>query len=245
MNSSATVLEFESLSAFYGYLARDSTGKENLLNERSGTDENRKGPHPASDTNHKRHTIEGNVEQLVANTANFCALDDRGRVYTWGDNRYGTLGREGPADIPQLVDHLGDFESEDEPRITKVVAGGWMMGAVRADGVAWVWGTQMPGTDHRGGLLDGDGGYVDMVVEIEDKASGVLDVLDMALGDGFVVVVCEGGRLFGLGENGNGQFGEGRKRMYHESWVELTELDTVNVWASPKTVYVRANGNYG
>jgi len=242
MENSATIYEFESLETFREYLARSSTTEEgNHRDERSVIEKDRKSSLPGSETSATRHHTKGNIQHLVANASNFCALDDEGRVYTWGDNRYGTLGREGSAQIPQLVDHLGDFESGDEPKITKVVVGGWMMGAVRDDGMAWIWGTQMPGTERKGGLLDGDGGYIDMTVEIEDKVSGVLDVLDMAIGEGFVVVVCEGGRLFGLGENGNGQLGEGRKEIHYETWVEIMHKDVVNVWAGPKTSYIAVN----
>lgn len=226
----AVIHEFTSMAAFKSYLEAPpkKVGSEYHDDALSGTD-------------HVIHQLGHNITQLVSNTASFCALDVDGRVYTWGDNRYGTLRRSGLSSSPCPVEHLGD--ADDGPRVTKIVSGGWMTGAIRDDGVAFLWGGQMPGTEPRRGLLEGEGGYLETTVEIEGP-EGVLDVLDMAIGEGFVVVVCEAGRLFGVGENGNGQLGEGRKRNYYEEWVEILERGVVNVWAGPKTVYVRVNDDY-
>jgi len=240
LDDEAVIHEFTSVEQFMSYLG---TPTQDVV--KIDRDEERSLPYsvPGSGPGqgHTLHITAHKITQLVANTACFCALDDQGCVSTWGDNRYGTLQRAGPSSTPQSVSHL---DSDGEASVTKVVAGGWMMGAIREDGLAWIWGTQMPGTERKTGLLEGDGGYVEMIVEIEG-AGGVLDVLDMAIGEGFVVVVCEGGMLFGVGENGNGQLGEGRMRDCYGDWVEIMGEDAVDVWAGPKTVYVRVNDKDG
>ncbi|GAB7337112.1 hypothetical protein MBLNU457_g2510t1 [Dothideomycetes sp. NU457] len=225
--------EFTSWNAFAAYLQppiRDQGGNE--------------------PQDHTTHSLPHKITQLISSTASFCALSSDGKVYTWGDNRYGTLTRPGPTSSPQPVEHLSDpsspFSSSDDnsPKITKIVAGGWLFGALRSDGVAFLWGGPMPGTSHPPSQSlpsdDGEGGYIETTIEIVDEDTGVLDVLDMAIGEDFVLVVVEGGRLFGVGENGNGQLGEGRRRGFYAGWVEIEVVGrgVEGVWAGPKTGYV-------
>lgn len=166
--------------------------------------------------------LPGQPTQLVAGIGTFFLLMKDGSLYSWGDPRYRSLGREicneEPADRPCLVDALGGLD------IVRVVAGGWMGAALSKDGAAYVWGSSMPGMDHGTMKVLSDAAEAGEVslIEIEGSEKGALDALDVAVGDGHVAVVVEGGRLFVCGENGNGQLGLGDSAPeFVGDWTEI------------------------
>lgn len=121
-----------------------------------------------------------------------------------------------------------------------------MTGAVSRDGDVYVWGRQPPGMDGGGRIrclpgaggtihksegedVDGDEGEVALV-----DIDGGVDVVDVGVGAGHVLALTRAGRVFGVGENKNGQLGvgEGQGRGFCETWIEVpigTEKDRKSV----------------
>lgn len=164
--------------------------------------------------------IRGRPAQLVAGIGHYSLLMGDGQVYSWGDPRYRSLGRETsvlePANKPHVVEALGGL------KIVKIATGGWMGAALSEDGAAYVWGSAMPGSGHGTlkALQDAEAGEVSLV-EIDD-IDDPLDVLDIGVGDGHIVVLARGGRIFVCGENGNGQLGLGKAAPeFVEEWTEV------------------------
>lgn len=110
-----------------------------------------------------------------------------------------------------------------------------MTAAVSRDGDLYVWGRQPPGMDGgkrirclpgAGGTIskgegedvDGDQGEVALV-----DIDGGVDVVDVGVGAGHVLALTRDGRIFGVGDNRNGQIGvgEGQGRGFCETWIEL------------------------
>ncbi|KAK3066860.1 hypothetical protein LTR53_016610, partial [Teratosphaeriaceae sp. CCFEE 6253] len=83
----------------------------------------------------KHHMLGGRPAQLLAGTASFLLLMEDGAVHSWGDPRYGSLGRPigDGAEKPGVVDALGGL------KIFKIAAGGWMSAAVSEDGAGYLW----------------------------------------------------------------------------------------------------------
>ncbi|KAF2263399.1 hypothetical protein CC78DRAFT_534011 [Lojkania enalia] len=84
------------------------------------------------------------LTQLVSGATTLTALTATGQVYTWTpDPRYpNCLGRpnENP-ELPTPIPYLS------ETRIAKIAAGGYLSGALSADGELFVWGQSPPGID--------------------------------------------------------------------------------------------------
>jgi len=185
----------------------------------------------------KQHfMLPGRPLQLLAGTGTFTLLMEGGEVYTWGDPRYRSLAREiadAPAERPTLVDALGGL------KIVKIAAGGWVGAAVSEDGAGYIWGTGSPGGGDEKAIepLRGDGDV--MLVELEDEGE-VLDVIDIGVGEGYLLVVVEGGRLFGVGANRNGQVGLGDgSPEFVEDWTEIPSgLGFRHVVCGPKASFV-------
>jgi len=204
---------------------------------------------PADERNYpvKHHMVPGRVQQLVANATAFICLMDAGGVYTWGDARFRNLGRRStalgdehvvPAAEPGIVEALGGI------KITKISAGGWVMGALSEDGAAYIWGARTPGTEKSIRPLttvEGDGV---VLVEIQEPAdSDPFDVVDLTIGNGHAVVLCEGGKVFGIGENRYGQLGCGTRQDFYESWVKVIRNGALSAEAGPKCTFVRVRAS--
>ncbi|KZF19936.1 RCC1/BLIP-II protein [Xylona heveae TC161] len=170
---------------------------------------------------HKEFILHCSPRQLVANQTAFTFLDDLGNVYTWGDGRHNHLGREitsaTPASTPGFVESLGGIP------IRKVVSGGWVTAAVSRDRDLYLWGGR-PGEGqwirelpHSPARVDEEGVEEDVALANVD---GGVDIVDVAVGDGHVVVLTAEGKLFAAGRGGNGQLGCGGME-FAEAWREM------------------------
>jgi hypothetical protein len=170
----------------------------------------------------------GRVKSLTAGATSFALLTEEGEIYTWGDPRYSRcLARlptsSTPASTPSLVDALGGIP------ISKIDAAGWVFGALSKEQDLYLWGVGRPGSDGDDGLRDllGNGDEEVKLVEIE----AVESVIDFGIGDGFIVVLAEGGDVWVRGDNGNGQLGIGREEKLIREWtkVERARIGVGNV----------------
>ncbi|KAI1403714.1 RCC1/BLIP-II [Hypoxylon fuscum] len=149
----------------------------------------------------------GNIVQLVACMTSFAALSDDGRVWTWGDGRFGALfGRpvspESPAERPGLVEALQDLPTG---KITQIRAGGWMFLALTEGQDLYAWGGYPGETPPLEGLSDEP-----MPVVVEDS-----DIVDCGVGNQHIIVLNSEGDVYVIGNNDCGQLG-----------MEVTEAKT-------------------
>lgn len=194
---------------------------------------------PSGDGNYPdgHHMLPGRPTQLLANTGTFMMLMEGGEVYTWGDARYGSLGRSiagddaSPAAKPGIVEALGGL------KIGKIAACGWICAAMSEDGALYVWGTTSPGGNAKINALKAeDGGDVVLVTISGGSSDEPLDVLDVGIGDDHIAVVVEGHRLFVVGDNSNGQLGLGND-VSLEDWQEVTQPGIKSVWCGPLSTF--------
>ncbi|KAI4836058.1 RCC1/BLIP-II protein, partial [Aureobasidium sp. EXF-8845] len=190
------------------------------------------------------HTVPGRVTQLVANVTGFVCLTRDGNVYTWGDARHSSLGRsvaETEAKSPGLVECLAGIQ------IKKIASDGWMTAALSEDGAVYLFGTGTPGTQHSLSCLAGLNPVEAALVDIEERGEP-LDFLDVAMGDGHVLLLAQDGRVFAAGDNRNGQLGLGQKASsYNKDWREVMipkQHRCLAVFAGPKASFFQIAGKY-
>ena len=190
----------------------------------------------------QHHMLPGKPKQLLAGTGTFLMLMEGSEVYTWGDPRYRSLGRsttgEGatPADKPGLVEALGGLKVE------KIACGGWLNAAVTTEMALYIWGSGTPGTDRKIKCLDEAGAgevvLVDMSQDDNDRFQDFVDVVDVGVGDNHIAAITEGGRMFVVGDNRNGQLGLGQDETFFESWTPVEILSGVrSVVCGPKATF--------
>ncbi|KAF2839624.1 RCC1/BLIP-II [Patellaria atrata CBS 101060] len=201
---------------------------------------------PVASAHLVRHkfSIDGHLKQFIASATAFVALIDDGSVWTWGDARHGrVLGRDlgdgGLSTKPGIVDGL------DGIPIRKIAAGAWIMGAVSKDRDAYLWGMARPGQgDKIDALCRSDDELIEEDVKLVNIGEG-LDILDLAIGDGHVVILTQGGRIFVAGDSNNGQLGLGHsQRHFIPTWTEVElfqSLEVISIHAGDKTSFAIIN----
>ncbi|KAI9777308.1 MAG: hypothetical protein M1835_005266 [Candelina submexicana] len=158
------------------------------------------------------------IVTLLSNFTSFTLLTNSGNVYTWGDPRHSSLGRNptssSAATAPHLVDFLGGIP------IRKIASGGWITAALSYDNDLYLWGGR-PGEKHRIKDLPDlpRKGNDEAEVKLVDIDGGV-DIVDVGVGDGHIVVLCRDGRVFAVGRGESGQLGVG-VRKFEEEWMEV------------------------
>lgn len=171
--------------------------------------------------------------QVAAYATGFAALTSAGSVYTWGDERYeACLGREltgdEQADKPGLVTALQHLPTGP---ISKIAAGGYMLAALTTGNDLYLWG--------------GHPGRKTVPVDVTEEPAPVVihdyDVTDVAVGESHLIVLTAEGKVFVIGDNGNGQLGLPAESL--ETWT-LVELNlrpgrkVIGVAAGPRNSFV-------
>jgi len=158
-------------------------------------------------------TAVDDVTNVIANDTSFYALTKSGKVLSWGDVRHqNSLGREvnedSPANVPCMLE---DLTSDPITGIKKIAAGGYIAGALTNENDLYVWGGRQ---GQETPLPDMSG--IPESVDIEGE-----DILDFGVGDRHIVVLTMSHRLWVIGNNSNGQCGDGSKNEIG-AWKEVT-----------------------
>lgn len=193
------------------------------------------------------------VREVAAGTQHSLALSEGGRVYSFGRNSCGQLGR---AAAPSS-DEVGLGEVLSLPRCASVGAGSYCSAAVGEDGAAWTWGSCAYGElglgiDRLGidRVSVGDGAAVVAAgvpcVVAPRRVAALSGVAQVAMGRTHTLFRTAGGELHACGRNNHGQLGLGRRGS--SSVPVLIEADTAasetsgpagGAWADPAAAGAR------
>ncbi|MDR2849165.1 MAG: hypothetical protein LBW77_01265, partial [Verrucomicrobiota bacterium] len=137
----------------------------------------------------------GMAADLAAGWTHSVAVQD-GRVWTWGDNAYGQLGRPdaGRALRPGRVEGVEGVVA---------VAASWHTLAVTADGGVYTWGRNTHGQ-----LGNGRFGYEEKEAK-PARVAGLADVVAVAAGWEHSLALTRGGTVYAWGDRSHGQLGDG------------------------------------
>lgn len=164
--------------------------------------------------------------QLCAGATFFALLNDLGQVITWGDPRHSrclarTVDAQSPADKPCLVEAL------DGIKVKKISSGGWMSAALSADGDVYIWGQKAPAPEGESVLLKelqtvNDTGEAVALVDF----GSTVNFMDVAVGDGHILLLAEDRKLYAAGVGFNGQLGLGEDVLSNDDLNKgLVQLD--------------------
>ncbi|PKQ37283.1 MAG: hypothetical protein CVT59_08580 [Actinobacteria bacterium HGW-Actinobacteria-1] len=144
------------------------------------------------------------------------AIDESGRLWSWGDNLYGELGRGvsstvmTSSPVPAIVD-AGPWRDVD---------GWWYHGVgVKADGTAWAWGLGLYGQ-----LGNGSSAEIDSPIRIGTAS----DWVEVKAGKGQTIGLRSDGTVWGVGRNVEGQLGN----LVPTYPATMTQIVAGTNWAS-------------
>lgn len=185
------------------------------------------------------------VVQIAAYHAGFVALTSSGRVWTFGDERYGAcLGREvtaeSPAHEPHPVIALDDLPTGP---IVKIAAGGYLLAALTAGNDLYCWG--------------GHPGLPPVIPDVSAEPQPVVvvgadgqerEIKDVGVGEMHLIVLTTDGEVFVAGSKDcqNGQLGLGHLQGSSPDgtpWIKLdleNKVQATGVAAGPRTSFLIA-----
>lgn len=141
------------------------------------------------------------ITQFAASKEHVLVVTSNGSVYAWGQNLNGQLGRTGEDQIPYPV-HVSNLS-----RIVKVATGSnGSSAAVDEDGYVWTWGdngyaqlgrTVRQGENHKPGIV------------LKGDNTPLTGIVDISVGDEHMIALDSQGKVWGWGNNYNGQVGHG------------------------------------
>ncbi|PSK40223.1 Protein FMP25, mitochondrial [Elsinoe australis] len=189
----------------------------------------------------KHHHISGRIRQLISNTSIFICLNEAGQLYTWGDPRYRGLGRSTnqPGDKP--ADQPGLLESLDGVKITKISAGGQMFAALSEDKAVYIWTAMTPGNSNALTVHHGLGPGQMALVDIRDENGEPRDFDDIAVGNGHILLRSSDGKVFGAGDNTNGQLGLHSNQDYHPEWTQVVSGNCSSIRVGSKLSIIKVS----
>ena len=165
------------------------------------------------------------------------AIDSNGKLYSWGDNSKGQLGRDPTASAP--ANRPGRVNLPDDVYIAQASAGPDFSIAIDRTGALYTWGNNSNG--QLGRTLEGLSTAEPAEVGIPDKSLKV-GFVQVSAGQSHVLALTENGRIYSWGDNSKGQLG----RSPVESDNSITRHDipsTIEMGQINKATQVAAGGN--
>jgi len=165
---------------------------------------------PGSGNRNYFEKIMDNVAAITMGTNHALAIRDNGSLWAWGINRDGQLGDNTTVDRHVPIRIMNDVAS--------VSACQAISAAIKNDGSLWVWGNV--GLRIRR-LLDLDSSDTNSPVGLHDAAHTV------SLSSGHMLMISTDNNLYGIGNNGYGQLGNGTNNATSE-WIRIMDdVDSV------------------
>lgn len=140
------------------------------------------------------------IVQIIAGAYHVLAIDDAGKVYSWGDNERGQLGDGTTTDspLPIAVQTAGMIDGK---QTETVGASGFASYAVTSDGVFYSWGQNADGQ-----LARDTSPYPETATPGATTVTGVRQV---AGGLNYALAYTDTGTVLAWGQNADGQLGTG------------------------------------
>ena len=188
-------------------VALDEGGKVYTWGENySGQLENETLEYSAICLSDKDNELKGKrIVDISAGGIHTVAIDEEGKVYTWGNNKYGQLGDE-TANSPLPI-CISNKENELKgKKIISISAGGIHTVAIDEEGKAYTWGNNEVGQ-----LGDGTTTNSVLPICISDKENELKGkrIVDISAGEVHTVAIDEEGKVYTWGYNEDGQLGDG------------------------------------
>ena len=173
----------------------------------NGTENDSSVPICISDT--ENSVLKGkNIKNISANGYTVCAIDDNGKVYTWGDNERGQLGNgtKNDSSVPICISDTENSVLKGK-NIKNISANGYTVCAIDDNGKVYTWGK-----NNYGQLGNGTTTNSSMPICISDVQNNALNnatITKIITRSVDIYAIDDNGKLYAWGGNNYGQLGNG------------------------------------
>lgn len=162
-----------------------------------------------------------NIKAIAAGSQHTVALDDRGRVWTWGRNNSGQLGDVARTSIDKNPQYV-----ELPKKIIAIAAGDQHTLAVDIEGNVWAWGRNVYGQLGRNST-DSNNAVPNLVQASAENNSSFTEIVAVAGGLEHSVALKSDGTVFSWGRNTYGQLGNGETLSINEKALEVPGISHI------------------
>lgn len=162
-----------------------------------------------------------NIKAIATGSQHTVALDDKGRVWTWGRNNSGQLGDVARTSIDKNPQYV-----ELPKKIIAIAAGDQHTLAVDLEGNVWAWGRNVYGQLGRN-ATDAENAVPKLVQASSDNSSSFTEIVAVASGMEHSVALKSDGTVFSWGRNSYGQLGNGETLMINEKALEVPGISRI------------------
>ena len=163
-----------------------------------------------------------NIEKISAGNWHTVALDENGKVYTWGYNGGGQLGdgTTTSSDIPICISDISTSPL-NKVKIKEISAGGEHTVAIDEEGKVYAWGS-----NGYGQLGDGTNDYSNIPICISDIWTNLINIQKISAGGEHTVALDKDGKVYVWGSNWTGQLGDGTTKEYSDIPICISDVST-------------------
>ena len=190
----------------------------------------------------KENELKGKrIVDISAGLFHTVALDEGGKVYTWGYNRYGQLGN-GTTENSTTPICISDKENEIKgKKIVKIVAEGYTTVALDENGKVYTWGYNEDGQLGNGTT---ENSTTPICISNEENELKDKEIVDAVIGYNsydscMMIALDKNGKVYTWGDNGDGQLGDGTTE---NSTTPICISDKENAIKGKKIVKIVAEG---
>ena len=176
------------------------------------------------------------------------AIDTQGRLWSWGDDADGQLGRGdgnwsdcGLSGSTARICRMDIGQVADWTDVAAVAAGLDHVLVLRGDGTVWGFGSNANGCLGLDAAIENSSTPVQVAWSVDDIAAGnVGRIIQVAAGSGISLALDDKGQLWAWGRNSYGNLGQGYKDSDAHPTPVLVPLDAV---AGSSAIVAVATGN--
>lgn len=157
------------------------------------------------------------IIDIAVGDFHFLALNDKGKVYSWGINDFGQLGDE------TLYNKYTPAVIEDLEKVKFISADGNTSSCVTEDGRAYYWGEIIYNEDGTIG--------VSTAVSIPELIDGVSEAQSIEVNNNHIIYIKKNGSIYSKGINKYGQLGDGStsNKNYFSQVYRLSRINKVTI----------------
>lgn len=192
--------------------------------------------------------IGGSITQVIAGSANVCALRDDGKAFCFGDNTYGRLGAGRAANLGDLPDQMGSklaaVNLGTGMLVSKAATGQNHVCAMFTTGQVKCWGR-----NNYGQLGLGDNNSRDTLSDMGDNLPFVnlgtnKTAKDIAAGNSHTCAILNDNTVKCWGRNNNGQLGLDSTINKGAGSTDMASLSTVDLGSGRTATQIVAGGSH-
>ena len=163
-----------------------------------------------------------NIVEVQSDDSTMIAIDNEGKIYTWGYNYYGQLGNGTDVEYSNEPQCISDLEGNalNGKNIVEVQSDGSTMIAIDNEGKVYTWGNGPLGN----GTEEFYSNKPICISDIDGNALKEKNIVEVQSNEYVITALDNEGRVYTWGDNSFGQLGNGTEEFYSNVPICISDI---------------------